>query len=96
MAGQSWSINIVPRGKGVQFNPDVDGAEPGKPLKAQIGDLVSWNNQTDAHHQIVIEGEKFPVKPWSSTDAFEIPAGADNPLWYKCDKRYKGQIEVVP
>ena len=35
MAGQSWSINIVPSDTGVSFNPDVYGCAPGAPLQAQ-------------------------------------------------------------
>lgn len=44
---QTWSIKIVQVGDGVRFDPDVFGIEPGQPLKAQEGDLVSWNNRTD-------------------------------------------------
>jgi hypothetical protein len=44
---QTWSIKIMPVGDGVRFDPDVFGIEPGQPLKAQEGDLVSWNNRTD-------------------------------------------------
>lgn len=50
---QVWSIMIngnVP----AKFNPDVFGTGPGEPLKAQLGDLVSWNNQTNDTHQIAV------------------------------------------
>lgn len=50
---QVWSIMIngnVP----AKFNPDVFGTGPGEPLKAQLGDLVSWNNQTGDAHQIAV------------------------------------------
>jgi plastocyanin len=50
MAGESWSIII--KGHPAHFNPDVFGTDPGQPLKAQLGDLVSWNNQTGRAHQI--------------------------------------------
>ena len=95
MAGQSWSINIVPsEEKGVAFNPDVYGCAAGSPLQAQLGDLVSWNNQTDSAHKIVIEGETLDVDPWSSTTAFEIQ-NATTPIIYTCDSDCEGQIEVV-
>ena len=44
---QTWSIKIVQVGNGVRFDPDVFGIQPGQPLKAQEGDLVSWNNRTN-------------------------------------------------
>jgi hypothetical protein len=44
---QTWSIKIMPVGDEVRFDPDVFGIEPGQPLKAQEGDLVSWNNRTN-------------------------------------------------
>lgn len=94
MAGQSWSINIVPSGNSVQFNPDVYDCAPGSPLQAQKGDLVSWNNQTDNPHQIVIEGETFDVQPWSSTTAFLIQT-TSSPITYTCDENCTGTIEVV-
>jgi hypothetical protein len=48
-----WSIKIVPTGSGTgaAFQPDVPGSNPGDPLSAQQGDLVSWNNTTDQAHQ---------------------------------------------
>lgn len=73
MAGQSWCINInAVEGGGVSLNPDVWDVQPGAPLQAEVGDLVSWSNNTNDDHQIVIEGETFDAKPWKSTDAFEI------------------------
>jgi plastocyanin len=50
---QVWSIMIngnVP----AKFNPDVFGTNSGEPLKAQLGDLVSWNNQTSVTHRIAV------------------------------------------
>jgi plastocyanin len=61
MAGQSWSITI--NGKPASFDADVFGTDPGQPLKAQLGDLVSWNNQTGRAHQICLADETgAPVK----------------------------------
>ena len=52
MAGQTWTVML--KGSPAQFDPDVFGTDPGKPLKAQIGDLVCWNNQTNATHKIAV------------------------------------------
>ena len=95
MAGQSWSINIVPSTTGVAFNPDVFGVAPGSALQAQNGDLVSWNNQTDNPHTIVVQTETFEAKPWSSTTAFQIQTAAPATITYTCDNNEKGTIEVV-
>ena len=53
MAGQSWSIMITGEDP-ASFDPDVYGTGPGQPLQAQLGDLVSWNNQTGEAHQICL------------------------------------------
>ncbi len=95
MAGQNWSINIVPSEKGVQFDPDVYGYAPGSPLKAQKGDLVSWNNQTDNKHQIVIGTETLDCDPWSSTTAYQVQTAAPAKITYTCDNDCTGEIEVV-
>ena len=61
MAGQSWSIMIT--GSPASFDPDVYRTDPGQPLKAQIGDLVSWNNQTGEAHQIwLTDHQGTPVR----------------------------------
>ena len=95
MAGQSWSINIVPSDKGVQFDPDVYGCSPGAPLQAQKGDLVSWNNQTDDKHQIVVGTETFDCDPWSSTTAYQVQTAAPSKITYTCENGCTGEIEVV-
>jgi plastocyanin len=51
-SGQGWSVII--NGKPAAFDPDVFGTDPGQPLKAQIGDLVCWNNQTAQDHQLAV------------------------------------------
>ena len=51
-SGQSWSVII--NGEPARFDPDVFGTDPGNPLKAQIGDLVCWNNQTAQEHQLAV------------------------------------------
>lgn len=55
MAGESWSITIVPGETHATFIPDVytpPGTTPAVNLQAQVGDLVSWNNQTAQEHEI--------------------------------------------
>jgi plastocyanin len=99
MAGQSWSIDIVPAsGGGVQFNPDVYGVAAGSPLQAQKGDLVSWNNQTDNDHTIVVNvspTQTFTAKSWKSTDAYQITNAAGTSVTYTCDGNETGTIDVV-
>lgn len=47
-----WSIKIVTNSSGkAAFVPDLKGAKPGSPLKAQQDDLVTWNNTTTQTHQ---------------------------------------------
>jgi hypothetical protein len=102
MAGQSWCINIVPSGSGVELNPDVWGATPGAPLQAQVGDLVSWSNQTDDAHQISISGETLDSKAWGSTSAYQIQNPNNTPIpftiAYTCSTAQgdqSGLIDVV-
>jgi hypothetical protein len=45
------------KGSPASFDPDVFGTDPGQPLKAQIGDLICWNNQTTAQHRIEVGGK---------------------------------------
>jgi hypothetical protein len=50
---QVWSVMIngsVP----ATFTPDVYGCGDGEAVKAQPGDLVCWNNQTNDPHQIEV------------------------------------------
>lgn len=62
MAGQTWSIKIVAADPCAQFEPDVY-APPDtpavRPLQAQLGDLVSWNNQTTEVHKIWLTNETY-------------------------------------
>ena len=48
-----WSIKIVPAENPTTdvpaaFVPDLSGAQPGTPLTAQVDDIVTWNNTTNA------------------------------------------------
>jgi len=107
-SGQSWSVTI--NGKPATFDPDVFGTDPGNPLKAQIGDLVCWNNQTAEDHQLaVIDGTgkttftteliaagkpSFPGYVTTKTDQ-----DANGTINYKCTvaghEGENGQITVV-
>ena len=105
---QTWSIMIkgnVP----ANFDADVFGIDPGQPLKAQITDLVSWNNQTNVTHQIQVNDPrglaKFTTKEIeagkSSTPGYALQAeDKDNPnqqITYICTKHAgeSGKIQVV-
>jgi plastocyanin len=46
-----WSIKIVSERGTVAFQPNLKGAKPGDPLRAQQDDLVTWNNTTSDTHQ---------------------------------------------
>ena len=50
MAGQDWSIKIVPSGSSAAFQPDIPGSNVGDPLEAGDADLISWNNRTGKNH----------------------------------------------
>jgi plastocyanin len=75
-------VNIVPSGSTIALNPDVYGVPAGSPLQAQVGDLVSWNNQTEVDEQIVVSGETLDVRPWSSTTAYQIQNPTNQPRPY--------------
>ena len=70
MAGQTWSITILPTDTGgAAFVPDVFGADASKGLQAQNTDLVSWNNRTKDPHRIQIAGQPITdvIAAWSSS-----------------------------
>ncbi len=50
MAGQDWSIMIVPWDSSAAFQPDVPGSKVGDPLQTEDADLISWNNRTGKNH----------------------------------------------
>jgi hypothetical protein len=108
MAGQSWSIKIVPSNGGVSLDPDVYGVRPGTPLKAGVGDLVSWNNESGEKRTISvaqigdIASEALDVGAWSSTTAYTIrqPTGMSPPftITYTCTTQQgnqRGSIDVT-
>lgn len=56
MASYTWSVKIETVGGRTVFTPNLgpgqDPAAPGDPLTAQIGDGVSWRNDTEFAHLI--------------------------------------------
>jgi hypothetical protein len=72
-----WSIKIVasPSGGGAAFQPDLQGAAPGDPLRTMQDDLVTWNNTTRQAHQ-----------PWPANANYapfpqdQVPRGTPNYL----------------
>jgi plastocyanin len=102
MAGQGWSITIVAGTPYASFVPDVYGSPPA--LQAQVGDNVSWNNQTDQEHQIYQTGggkiTEVIAGHASSTPAYTValPGGATTgTIDYYCNfhPEEKGTINVV-
>jgi hypothetical protein len=50
--GLSWSVRIVPTAGGeAAFQPWGVDANPGDPVKAQVGDIVTWGNAAGGTHQ---------------------------------------------
>lgn len=58
MAGQDWSITIVPSGNSAAFQPQ--NGQAGQPQNTENSDLVSWNNRTGEEHQ-----------PWPATSDYQ-------------------------
>jgi hypothetical protein len=58
MAGQDWSITIIPSGNAAAFQPQ--NGEAGQPQDAENSDLISWNNRTGETHQ-----------PWPATSDYQ-------------------------
>jgi len=84
---QTWTIMM--KGSPASFDPDVFGYAPGEPLRAQAGDLVSWNNQTSAQHQIAVEGATaFTTKVIdgfkSSSPGYVIQSNDPKTIPYHC------------
>jgi hypothetical protein len=86
-------IFILPDGSGgVVFLPDVRGAENGDPLRANIGDLVSWTNRTD--RKVALQ-----AVPPGSIPNFDREIDADRPsdffqigalpITYRCESPLK-------
>lgn len=87
MAGQNWNVNIVAGSPLATFVPDVYSETndlPGQ-LKAQLNDLVSWNNQTADPHRIWLTDENYQpqrvltdtIEPGESSSPGYVPLQAD-------------------
>lgn len=104
---QTWPVTI--NGKNpASFDPDVFGTNPGEPLKAQMGDLVCWNNQTADQHQIQVRKKdgsaifttKMLEKFKSSSPGYCLQKGDDEntgTIKYYCTQHANesGEITVV-
>jgi plastocyanin len=69
-----WSVKIVPAPQPTPaapaaFQPDLIGSNPGDPLKVQDGDMVTWNNTTNAAHW-----------PWRVSDGSNSPGQLCDPV----------------
>jgi plastocyanin len=81
-----WNVNIVQTASG-EAEFVIDGGQPGQPLEATQGDLVSWYNKTDGSHQLWQTDEDYNplgesglpglIKPGLSSDAYDVA----QPLW---------------
>lgn len=107
-----WSITIVEGEPSARFVPDVytppDQTAPDG-LRAQTGDVVSWNNQTADEHHPWIAGDDFKpagpqlcdvIRPWaSSMPGYVVPdsLAAGSVIRYCCylHPEEQGTIEVV-
>ncbi len=90
----SWSINIVQGGGGAEFVPDLDDANPGDLLEADVGDDVSWTNLTDETHQPWETDENYqeflpdgdlcdPISPQDSSRS-EYAIESEGKVYYRC------------
>lgn len=81
-----WNVNIEQTASG-EAEFVIDGGQPGQPLEATQGDLVSWYNKTDDSHQLWQTDENYNplgqsglpglIKPGLSSDAYDVA----QPLW---------------
>lgn len=99
MAGQTWSITIVPNSG---FQVDAYG-QSGSDLQAQNGDMVSWNNQTADEHQPVVAssggGDPTPlcdvIAPWEQSTPGYICGSTSVDYYCKFHESETGSITIV-
>lgn len=91
---QTWTVMM--KGSPASFDPDVFGYSPGESLRAQRGDLVCWNNQTGAKHQIEVDGaavfttkEIEAYKP--SSPGYVIQSADPTTISYHCTLHKDGE-----
>jgi plastocyanin len=104
MAGNAWSILIVPGAEAASFVPDVytpPDAEPRTALQAQVSDMISWSNQTGQEHEIwQTGGERITeqIDPGkSSLPAYIVGGTAPATVEYYCaiHSGETGTIDVI-
>jgi plastocyanin len=92
MAGQTWTITIVPGA----FQVDAFN-QSGNTLQAAQGDIVSWNNQTDQLHQpVASDGTALSdgVPPWdTSSPGYVLPTSGVT-ISYAC-KYHSGETGTI-
>lgn len=101
MAGNVWSIRIVPGSECASFVPDVyvpPGTTAPTALQAQATDVVSWNNQTTEEHEIWQTGgsqltNRIPAGQ-SSSPACPVTGTAPTTMEYYC-KLHEGETGTI-
>lgn len=106
MPAAVWSITIKPgatAGAPATFDPPT--------LKASAGDVVSWNNATQAPHQIWqltnaqgyflpmpigASGRWPPIAPGDQSPAWTIPGPPGQTFYYGCVLDFKTDAKKVP
>jgi hypothetical protein len=88
---------IKAEGVGIAFQPDRPGAQPGQPLGANEGDLITWNNMTDDTVNLVSVPAGTPITgpiPAGSVSSpiFQVPATG---LTYSCVEFPQAQHKIV-
>jgi hypothetical protein len=98
-----WSIKIVGQpGQTATFEVDRNDVEPGNPLVAGQGDLVSWNNTTEDDHRpwpLDAQGNPMPVSAVPRGSKYylsdTIPRDSSSrPTWLVPSKAQDGSTTV--
>lgn len=106
MPAATWSITIKPGA--TEKAPAIYDPNP---LKARPGDVVSWNNTTQAAHQIWqctdakghfmpmpigASGRWAPIAPGQQSPAWTIPGGTGQTFYYGCILDFTTDANNVP
>jgi FtsP/CotA-like multicopper oxidase with cupredoxin domain len=92
-----FSIKIVPAGVGLAgFQPDLPGSKVGDPLSVAPNSRVSWDNQTNATHQVAMADGSYTsneiLPQYTSKTEYITPASGS--ISYKCT-RHKGETGSI-
>jgi hypothetical protein len=89
------SIKIVQLQNGtVAFQPDIPGAKPGQPLGVDLGEHVTWNNETNQAHwpwptdtqgNLLSEADAIARRFYLADD---VPAGRVSKPIYNVDPQF--------